>query len=154
MDPNQFQAGGSYSDEYGGQHYDDLNNTLLMHPEEIMEDPAWYNELDYSEQNWDAAGPSTEHYGDGEQYYGDQAGSAAGPSDPGKGKGKDHKSGKDKDKGKSKPKETEYRFKDDLPNPSDWDCYRETIRDLYLTKKLSLRDVMEVMKETHSFVAT
>ena len=155
MDPNQYQTGGSYSGEYGQQPYDDLNNTLLMHPEEIMEDPAWYNEFDYSDQPWDAAGPSTEHYADGGDYYAGDNGAAAGSSDKGKGKAKDHhKSSKDKDKGKAKAKETEYRFKDDLPNPADWDCYRETIKDLYLTQKLSLRDVMEVMKETHSFAAT
>jgi len=157
MDPNRYQV-----DEYGQQPYDDLNNALLMHPEEIMEDPAWYNEFDYTDQAWDAAGPSTEYcgadeeqcYADEDQCYADEGGAAAGSSDKGKGKGKvkDHKSSKDK--GKPKVKETEYRFKDDLPNPADWDCYRETIRELYLTKKLSLRDVIEVMKETHSFAAT
>ena len=150
MDPNQYQAGGSYSG------YDDLNNTILMHPDELQDDPAWYNEFDYSDQPWDAAGSSTQYYDDEGQYHAQDGGAgAAGPSDKGKGKAKDRKSSGGGGGGKSsKPKETEYRFKDDLPNSADWDCYRETIRELYLTQKLSLRDVMEVMKEKHSFVAT
>ncbi|KAK5107890.1 hypothetical protein LTR85_005830 [Meristemomyces frigidus] len=34
---------------------------------------------------------------------------------------------------------------------ADWECHKETIRNLYLSRDMSLQDVMVLMKEKHAF---
>jgi hypothetical protein len=159
MDPNQYNAGyhaGAYSsaEDYSGQqsYDDDFNDALLMHPE-MMEDPAWYASFDYGAG--DAAGDQIawDHTQEYEGYYETAGGDGSGAGK--KDKGKEKSKSKDKDKPKSKGKDQpEIRFKNDMASSSDWDTHRETIRDLYMTQKLSLKDVMEVMRNTHGFAAT
>ncbi|EFX06495.1 hypothetical protein CMQ_6816 [Grosmannia clavigera kw1407] len=47
-----------------------------------------------------------------------------------------------------------YRFRHDLPVPTDWDPLQPLLRELYMVRRLSLRDVAEIMKEQHHFSAT
>jgi len=36
----------------------------------------------------------------------------------------------------------------------EWDEYRPTIQDLYLSQNLSLKEVMKIMEDSHGFKAT
>ncbi len=171
MDPHRFPQGGYFpqGDDDGadawaqsGQDYEDLNTALLMHPETVIDDPTWYN-FDYSADPsaypWDvpgaelsyepAAGPSEQHLPQ-QQHHHQQPEEPAGSSRNGKGRAPPPPPPQQQ----QQQQQVEYRFKTDLPDPSDCETYKSTIKELYLTQKLSLKDVTEIMKERHEFFAT
>ncbi len=183
MDPNRYPAGGYFphgggdgddaSDAWAqsGQNYEEFNNTLLMHPETVIDDPTWYTDFDYSADpsayQWDtaghgaaadagyetaAAGPADQQLFAATQQQ-DVMSTAASGSSSKKGKGRAPPP-PPRQQQQQQQQQVEYRFKTDLPDSSDWDSHKNTIKDLYLTQKLSLKDVTEIMKARHGFSAT
>ena len=180
MDPNRYPQGGYYppattsSNEAdaaawaeSGQSYEDFNNTLMMHPPDtIIDDPSWYTDFDYSADPaayWDTS--ASGGY-DAVAAVASAGSGGGGGSSSRKGKSSSSSaaasSGKSKSKGSSSEShgggggggQVEYRFKTDLPEAADWEAQKETIKELYLTEKRSLRDVTEIMKDRYGFYAT